>query len=256
MILSDFHTHTTFCDGKDTPEEMVLAAIQKGMDTIGFSMHSFVEFDLDVYSDPSALYEYKKEIERLKEKYKDKIKILCGIEQDIYKGPLDEKFDYLIGSVHYAKIGEEYIQLDLKKETLIDAVNRGFGGDFYAFAEWYYDMEAKVLEATGADIIGHLDLIRKFNENGDLFDEKHPRYVAAYTKAVKALVKYNKPFEINTGAISRGYRSTPYPCEDILRCIYENGGKVLLSSDSHRKETLCFEFEKWAELARDIGFDL
>ena len=256
MILRDLHTHTTFCDGKNTPEEMVLAAIEKGMDTLGFSMHSFVEFDLDVYSDPAALVEYKKEVERLKEKYKDQIKILCGIEQDIYKEPDSVSFDYIIGSVHYAKIGDEYIPLDLSKEGLLDAVNRGFGGDFYSFAEWYYDMEAKVVEVTGADIIGHLDLISKFNEDGTLFDEKHPRYVAAYTKAVKELVKYNKPFEINTGAISRGYRSSPYPCEGILRCIYENGGKVLLSSDSHRKDTLCFEFEKWADLARKIGFDV
>lgn len=256
MILSDFHTHTTFCDGKDSPEDMVLSAIEKGMDAIGFSMHSFVQFDLDVCDNPMALYDYKKEVERLKEKYKNKINILCGIEQDIYKGPLTERFDYVIGSVHYANIEGKHFQLDLSKEVLLEAVEKGFGGDFYSFAEWYYDMEAQVVEKTGADIIGHFDLIRKFNEDGTIFDEKHPRYVAAYTKAVKALVKYNKPFEINTGAISRGYRSTPYPCEDILRCIYENGGKVILSSDSHRKDTLCFEFEKWADLARQIGFDI
>ncbi len=256
MILSDFHTHTSFCDGKHSPEEMVLSAVEKGMDTLGFSMHSFAEFDLDVYDNPAALSEYKKEVERLKEKYKDKIKILCGIEQDIYSEPADKDFDYVIGSVHYVKIGEEFIPLDLSKEVLLDAINRGFGGDFYSFAEWYYDTEAKVIEVTDADIIGHLDLIRKFNEDGSLFDEKHPRYVAAYTKAVKALVKYNKPFEINTGAISRGYRSAPYPCEDILKCIYENGGKVIMSSDSHSKDGLCFEFEKWAELARKIGFEL
>ncbi len=256
MILSDFHTHTNFCDGKDSPEEMVLSAIDKGMDTLGFSMHSFAEFDLDVYDNPAALGEYKKEVARLKERYKDKIKILCGIEQDIYSEPADKDFDYVIGSVHYVKVDGEYFPLDLSKEVLLEAVEKGFGGDFYSFAEWYYNMEAQVVEKTGADIIGHLDLIRKFNEDGDLFDEKHPRYVAAYTKAVKALVKYDKPFEINTGAMSRGYRSTPYPCEDILRCIYENGGKVIMSSDSHRKDTLCFEFEKWADLARKIGFNI
>ncbi len=256
MILSDFHTHTLFCDGKNSPEEMVLSAIEKGMKTLGFSMHSFAEFDLDVYPDSAALGQYKAEVIRLKEKYKDRIEILCGIEQDVYSSPADKDFDYVIGSVHYVKIGEEYIPLDLSKEVLLKAVKMGFNGDFYSFAEWYYDMEAQVVEKTGADIIGHLDLIRKFNQNGDLFDEKHPRYVAAYNRAVKALVRYNKPFEINTGAISRGYRSSPYPCEDILRCIYENGGKVIMSSDSHSKEGLCFEFEKWADLAREIGFDI
>ncbi len=256
MILSDFHTHTFFCDGKNSPEEMILSAIEKGMKTLGFSMHSFAEFDLAVYSDPQALGKYKAEVKRLKEKYKDKIEILCGIEQDIYTQPEDKDFDYVIGSVHYVKIGEEYLPLDLSKEVLLDAVNRGFGGDVYSFAEWYFGAMEKVVEVTGADIIGHFDIIRKFDEDGDIFDQKHPRYIAAYTKAVKALVKHGKPFEINTGAISRGYRSTPYPSEDILRCIYENGGKVILSSDSHRKDTLCFEFEKWGKLARKIGFDI
>ena len=256
MTLSDFHTHTSFCDGKHTPEEMVLSAIEKGMKTLGFSMHSFVEFDLDVYSEPAALSEYKSEVARLKEKYKDKIEIRCGIERDIYSKSGDIDFDYVIGSVHYAKIDGEFFSLDLSREVLLEAVEKGFGGDFYSFAEWYYDMEAQVVDKTGADIIGHFDLIRKFNEDGTLFDEKHPRYIAAYTKAVKELVKYNKPFEINTGAISRGYRSTPYPCEDILKCIYQNGGKVIMSSDSHNKDGLCFEFEKWADFARSIGFDV
>ena len=34
MILEDFHVHTCFCDGKKSPEEMVLAAISKGMTKI------------------------------------------------------------------------------------------------------------------------------------------------------------------------------------------------------------------------------
>ena len=32
MIYSDLHMHTVFCDGKNTPEEMVLSAIDKEMD--------------------------------------------------------------------------------------------------------------------------------------------------------------------------------------------------------------------------------
>ena len=45
MILSNFHTHTSFCDGKNTPEELVLYAIEQGCAELGFSGHSYVDFD-------------------------------------------------------------------------------------------------------------------------------------------------------------------------------------------------------------------
>ena len=39
MIKANFHTHTTWCDGSDTPEDVVLSAIGKGFSAIGFSSH-------------------------------------------------------------------------------------------------------------------------------------------------------------------------------------------------------------------------
>ena len=95
----------------------------------------------------------------------------------------------------------------------------------------------------GADIIGHFDLISKFNEAGALFDEADPRYIAASRAAADALLKTGKPFEINTGAISRGYRTAPYPSKALRDYIRQKGGSFLLSSDSHAKESLCCGFD-------------
>lgn len=255
MILTDLHTHTTFCDGENTPEEMVLAAIEKNMHTLGFSMHSYTSFDLGCCPSLEAVEDYRREIARLKQKYASQIRILCGIEQDFYSDFPAEGFDYVIGSVHYVKSGNTFYAVDDTLQIFCDAAEKGFGSDFLCLAEEYFGTVSKVTEKTGANIIGHFDLLCKFNADGRFFDENHPRYVAAYTKAVKELVKSGKPFEINTGAISRGYNRL-YPSPAILRCIYENGGKVILSSDSHRKDTLCFEFEKYSDLARKIGFKL
>ena len=46
MIEYDLHMHTTFCDGKNTPEEIVLYAIDKGFSAIGFSA---VEENVEIY---------------------------------------------------------------------------------------------------------------------------------------------------------------------------------------------------------------
>ena len=61
------------------------------------------------------------------------------------------------------------------------------------------------------------------------------------------------PFELNTGAISRGYRGVPYPAPKMLRWLAEKGARFLLSSDSHAPGTLCCGFEKWRREAEALG---
>ena len=240
MILSDLHIHTTYCDGKNTPEEMVLAAIQKGMECLGFSAHSYTFFDARYCMKKAE--DYKREIARLKEKYKDKIKILCGVEQDFYSQEPTEGYDYVIGSVHYIKVNDDYIPVDESAQVLIEAVNKYFDGDFYKMADVYYKTVSQI---KNADIIGHFDLITKFNEGFCLFNENDRRYQKSYTDALDILLRQNVYFEINTGAISRGYRKSPYPSKNILYYIKANGGKTILSSDAHSIDGLMFEFERY-----------
>lgn len=247
MIYTDLHAHTVFCDGKDTPEDMILSAIEKGLKTMGLVVHSYLTI--------SPQYSVKREQEPvfiktmadLKEKYKDKIKILCGIEKDFYTEACETGYDYTIGSVHYVKSGDTLYGIDGTYERFEQAVE-AFGGDYYALAEEYYRLVGDVVEQTDADIIGHIDLIVKFNEKKNYFDENNPRYINAYKKAIDKLVKFGKPFEINTGAISRGYRTTPYPSKPVWEYIKEKGGKFILSSDSHAKENIAFEYDKWKNL--------
>ena len=248
MSRFDLHVHTTYSDGENTPKEMVLAAIEKGMTTIGFSDHSYTPFDLECCIPCDRLDAYKAEIAALKEKYRDKIEILCGIEQDYYSETPTDDYDYVIGSAHYLCLNGQYVAVDIRPEEITAAVDRHFGGDIYALCEAYYQKVADIVDKTNADIIGHFDLISKFNENGELFDPSHPRYVAAYTAAADRLIKAGKRFEINTGAMSRGYRTTPYPSKPIYDYIKQNGGKFILSSDSHAAENLCFQFDEWKHL--------
>ncbi|MBE6968950.1 MAG: histidinol-phosphatase HisJ family protein [Ruminococcaceae bacterium] len=242
--MTDLHVHTTFSDGKSTPEEVVLSAIGKGMKRLGFSDHSYTAFDERYCMKKERIGEYKRCIAELKEKYIDRIEILCGIEQDLYSAEATDDYDYVIGSVHYILVNGEYIGVDESEETLLCAAERHFGGDLIALTEEYWRTVARVAEETEADVIGHLDLISKFNEGGRLFDESDPRYVAAAKLAVDQLLKADKPFEINTGAISRGYRTTPYPSAFLRQYILENGGAFIYSSDSHAAETLMFAFNR------------
>jgi len=242
--VTDLHVHTSFSDGKNSPEEMVLSAIAKGMKCLGFSDHSYTAFDEDYCMPKERIEEYRACISALKEKYAGQIEILCGIEQDVFSEESTEGYDYVIGSAHYIHVNGEYVSVDHREDILLNAAERHFGGDLIALAEEYWRTVGETVERTGADIIGHLDLITKFNEGGKLFDEADPCYRAAAFAAVDKLLTSGKAFEINTGAISRGYRTKPYPAAFLQEYILKNGGRLIYSSDSHSADTLMFQFKE------------
>lgn len=252
MILSDFHIHTTYCDGKNSPEEIIHEALQRGMSRIGFSGHSFTPFDPEPCMSPDDELRYMDEIFRLKEKYAGQIEILCGIECDYYSDISASEYDYVIGSVHYVKIGGEYISVDDTPEILARLIYE-CNDDPYDMAGKYFALVADVVNKTGADIIGHFDLLTKFNEGMKFFDEDNPRYITACNNALDILLQTGKPFEINTGAMSKGYRKSPYPSLRILKYIASHNGSVILSSDSHSKNTLMYMFRECEEIARSLG---
>lgn len=251
---ANFHTHTTYCDGKETAGQMVQAALAKGFDALGFSGHSYTAYDESYCMSREGVQEYIAEIHALKEEYAGKIEIFCGIEQDFGSDEPTPAFDYVIGSVHAVERDGVYYSVDESPEVFAKGVREGFGGDVYAYARAYYDLEARVVERTNADFIGHFDLVTKFNEGNRFFDPEDRRYRDASFSALEALLETGRPFEINTGAIYRGSRTMPYPSIPILKEILRRKGEILLSSDSHDGASLGFGFAEAAQMAKEIGF--
>ena len=133
--LTNYHTHTSYCDGKNTPEEIVLSAIEKGLSAIGFSGHGYTPFDLCycMKETPS----YIQEISKLKRKYGDKIEIYCGVEEDAFSPVQRENFDYIIGSSHYFNIDGQYYPIDSDYEGFKKCLE-AFDNDASKLAEVYY----------------------------------------------------------------------------------------------------------------------
>ncbi len=247
----NLHTHTTYCDGKNTAEEMVRAAIELECEGIGFSGHSTILTSPDWTMSEAAEKRYIDEINELKEKYRDKIEILLGIECDVLSNIDVTQYDYVIGSVHHSVVGN--IPIDLAADDLKRSVDEYFGGDFYALAEDYYGELSTVVEKTSCDIVAHFDLITKFNEGGVLFDETNKRYRDAAYSCLETLVRKDVIFEINTGAISRGYRREPYPSREILTRMAELGARLTVTTDCHNAEHILCAYDSSVELAKECG---
>ncbi len=253
MILRDYHVHTNLCDGKNSPEEVVLSAIEKGFTTLGFSGHSPLLSEYWCMTKENEQI-YRSEIKRLKEKYLGKIEILCGIEQDYYSEKT-EGYDYIIGSVHGIKVQGEMVFMDDTDDALRKGIEKHFGGDPLSLAERYFELVSDVKNKTGADIIGHFDLLLKFNDTCPLFDTSHPRYINAAKKAIDILSKQNVLFEVNTGAMQRGYRNTPYPEAQMISYLREKGCDVIITGDCHDSAHLGYGFEDALRLIKECGFE-
>lgn len=254
LTKSNLHTHTRFADGKHTAEEVVLSAINAGMDVLGFSEHSFHSHPTVFgMKSPEQQQKYRQEIERLKKAYADRMHILCGIEQDSFSGIPTDVYDYVIGSVHYVVLNGEICSVDHSAQVTLNAIKKHCSGDPILFAKAYFEAVARVEEDTQCDIIGHFDLLTKFDERANIFDVSDPRYIKAGLEALDALLEKDVIFEVNTGAMSRGYRTTPYPAPIFLRRIAEKRGSVVLSSDAHDKSHLTYGFDKAVQLLKASG---
>jgi len=251
-MLSNFHSHTTYCDGKHSAEEMVLSAISKGFDSFGFSGHGYTDFDLSYCMKNTD--EYIKTVKSLKEKYKDKIQVYLGVEEDAYC-PVKNRgdFDYIIGSCHYITKDSKYYAVDHSKENFLEILKL-FNFDLAAIAENYYSFFVNYINIRKPDIIGHFDLITKYEEVLDLDFKNDNKYKEIVVKYLKEALKSDCIFEVNTGAISRNCRTTPYPDEKLLHVLKKEGGKLILSSDTHHKDTIDCQFSETRSLLKDIGF--
>ena len=255
MITVDYHVHTDFSDGRDSIGAVAACAFAGGMTAVGFSEHVYAPYDTDVCMRPGTARAYREACRRLRDEYAGRMAVYCGIEQDIFAEESTDGYDYVIGAVHYVRVNGEYLTVDWKRDTL-DRAAFLLGGDMLAVTEEYYRLVAQVVERTNCQLIAHFDLISKLNERERLFNEDDPRYIAAWRRAADKLLDTGVPFEINTGAVSRGYRTQAYPALPIRRYLRDRGARFVLSSDSHAKETLRFGFEREERVCREEGLTL
>ncbi len=253
--LQNLHTHSTYDDGKNTIEEMIEIAIEKGFSSIGFSGHSYMHYSPGASMSVEGTEKYKKEIAFLKEKYRGKLDVFCGLEFDIYSEIDMTGYDYMIGSVHYLKIEDKYVAFDRRETALVqDVIDKWFGGDGLAFAKEYYKTVASLPKYGKFDIVGHFDVVSKHNERGHFFDEKSKEYLSLAIETMEALSGKIPYFEVNTGAIGRNYKSIPYPTE-ILLCEFNRlGFGAVISSDCHNGEFLDCYFKEAEGLLKKCGF--
>lgn len=247
--LSNLHTHTLFSDGKKTAEENVARAIELGFVSLGFSDHSPTPMWGEDFITGKEK-EHTSLIRSIADKYSEKIDVFAGLELDSFFDFHREYYDYVIASVHFIKVGEEFPPVDWSGDSQRETIAKHFGGKDIDFVKTYFNDFVSHVENCKPDIIGHFDLFTKFGViNTDSEEYRH-----TVTEAIEEIVKICPRFEINTGAIFRGYKNSVYPEPFALSEIKRLGGSICINSDCHDGVNLNGAFDKAYRAALDAGF--
>lgn len=231
--ITDLHIHTAFSyDGKSFAEEYVLAAIKAGDKRIGFSEH--YDYDCEISGTGKSaplcnLVAYKTEIERLKNKYSDKIEILFGIEFGYDKRACDHyaeliekfRFDYVINSVHLFRGTDFYLSDEIKKYDISPKE---------LFKQYLETVEESVSASYPFQIVGHLGYPLRYSPLKEkIFD--YDEFAPFYDEIFKKIIRKNKFLEINT---STKTERPFFPCEKAAeRYVVLGGRKFTFGSDAH-----------------------
>ena len=254
MIRQNLHTHSIWDDGANTLGEMSLAANAAGLDSLGFSIHTPMPFPSCWTIEEARIPDYTRAVRNLRDALSGIIAIYHGAEWDLLSPISLDGFDYVIGSIHHIHARGQSSCVDNMPEMTKQYLQALFDGDADAAAEAYFAQYETLAKVERVDIVGHFDLLTKFDETDHFYDPDSPRFHAAALRAMDALVAADKIFEINTGAISRGYRTTPYPSRALLKELRKRNGRITVSADAHVVNDVAFGFAEAEALAIDCGF--
>lgn len=257
----DYHIHTDYSDDSVYPMEAVVKdAIELGLEEICFTDHVDygvkVDWDSGIiprFVEGKPLYnvdypKYFRELDYLREKYGDRIRIRRGLEFGMQMHTIGEylkiietyPMDFVLLSIH--EIDDlEFWTGEFQKNKSID--------ECY---EIYYDtMYQLVSEFKDYSVLAHMDLMRRYTVPEDYFVKTKE----AIIKVLQVVIEDGKGIEVNTSHVRYGVDGLT-PSIEILKLYHELGGTVItIGSDAHKKEHLGFMIEESKEILREIGFE-
>lgn len=249
-MRADYHIHTNFSvDSKLTMEEIILKSIELGLDEICFTDH--VDYGVkNQYVDKQEVDypKFIKEYNRLNEIYRDKISLKLGLEFGVQLETMQRyvedmktySFDFILLSCHQIDNKELWLNQYQESRTQLE-YNRGYYEYLYKLVDLFDDFS----------VVGHLDVIKRYDKNGVL-DDSH--IMDLIDPILKRLIDKKKGLEVNTASYRYNLPDLT-PSTRILKRYYELGGRILtMGSDTHRIEQLKDHFEEIILQLKEIGF--
>ncbi len=264
MLLSNFHMHCHYCDGKGSPQEMFEKANRLGFVSVGFSSHAPLPFDNDFCMHADKLDAYIEEISALKGHAETQVYL--GLELDFIPAvttPSHQRWeglplDYKIGSVHTLEAPNDrypMLSVDGPHDEFLVLLNEVHGGSARSMITKYYQRVTELCELGGFDILGHFDLIKKHNKALGFFDESEDWYKGLALDALDAVAQSGVILEVNYGGMLRGATDDVYPSPWLLEEAKQRNIPIQINADAHAPHHLGVHHEHCQALLKRLGYD-
>ncbi len=261
-MWTNYHSHCTFCDGREHMEEFIKYAIAKGVTKYGFSSHAPIPFDTHWTMKADDFDDYVSEFQRLKIKYSDKIELFLGLEIDYIVGCTNAKMpffddkilDYKIGSVHYLDqlTDGTFCSIDGPFEEFCNGMNELYDGNIRKVTERYFEVSKLMVEIGGFDIVGHLDKITLHGVRFADFDINALWYVDLFAEYLQLIKQKKLIVEINTKSLLE--KGITFPDKRFFSLINEMQIPITVNSDCHYPSKVIDGFPETYEALKRAGF--
>lgn len=248
--VADYHNHTFLCGhASGEPYQYVDQALALKLEEIGFSDHAPLvsHEDSRITMSYDQLPLYHRMLEDLKEQYKHAdINIKIGIEADFIPGFEDKTrailesypYDYVIGSVHFIR-DFPFDNPKHKDRLKTEDINQVYRD---------YNVLLRESANTGLfDIIGHIDLVKKFG------DKPTEDLRSDFQKTAEVFFANDVTIEINSSGLRKPVQEI-YPALDILKIYCQAGVRITFGSDAHAPGEVGYAFDQAAFLAKKAGY--
>jgi len=259
-MWSNFHMHSTYCDGKSEIMDYVDEARKLHMISIGFSSHAPVPFPTMWCMKAEDLGEYLATIEKIKSS-NSFVEIYKGLEVDFIPGVISpnqfrDKLDYTVGSVHFIEKFFDGIawEIDGLHSLFLEGYSKIFNNNIQDVIIRYFELTREMVSTACPSVVGHLDKIKIQNINNKFFMESDSWYQNEVKKTIDLIRESGVIVEVNTRGIYQKKSDTTYPSPWILEILHKKNIPVTISSDAHHRDDIINQFPQTALLLKKIGF--
>ncbi len=262
-MKSNYHTHSTFCDGSGAPEEYVKAAIAQGFTHFGFSGHSPLPFENTFAIRENEMDDYVATVRRLQQQYADQLKIYLGLEADYIPGMAENinewkaryGLDYIIGSVHLVStLGCDKLWFTdgSKIETYDEGLRELFGNDIKAAVRAFFVQTNAMIISQKPDVVGHFDKV-KMNNKGRYFSEHDAWYHKLVLETLTVIKESGCVCEINTRGFYKHRYTDYFPGAYLWKAMAEMNIPLMVNSDAHKPEEVGLLLDDALQLLKQNG---
>ena len=256
MFLCDYHTHTHFSfdgDPAATHDAMCRRALEVGLSEIAFTDHCDVNGEVEGFYAPYDHTAAFAAMEEVKEKYKGRLNVVCGIELgNPHQYPNEARavlaahpYDFVIGSLHNLTAVPDFCFLHyehMPDELIHHLFNRAL------------DENLALAQFEGITTLGHITYMHRYvTRAGKPFDFK-PHY-DKLRELYRIIIDRDVALELNVSTLWQGL-GISMPTMELLKLYKDCGGKlVTIGSDAHAPENLGKAIRKGYAILQTVGFD-